>query len=112
MCLITMAIAFNMVFFSNKIVHVAMNIVLLNRWIYLIKGINDNKLYVALHVILIFHFFSRDILAEYYIYFLNHIIAFILPWKRNLLTILALNFARSTNENPDEDKFIILKNSQ
>ena len=73
----------------------------MNRWSYLIKGVNDNKLYIFLHSVFIFHFFSRDLLSQYYIYLLNHIIAMIFPWKRNLLTILALNFAKEVNEAPE-----------
>lgn len=110
-CLYTIAIAFNLVFFSTSFSHVFFNFIILNRWTYLIKGLNDNKLYVLLHGIFIFHYFSRDILSEYYIYFLNNIVALLIYWKRNLLAILALNFAKEVNENPDEEKYVILKNT-
>jgi hypothetical protein len=39
------------------------NALLLNRWVFLIKGVNDGKLYITLHSIYIFHFFSRDVLS-------------------------------------------------
>ena len=76
------------------------------------KGLNDNKLYVFLHGIYIFHYFSRDVLSNYYIYFLNNVVALFITWKRNLLAILALNFAKEVSEDQDEEKYVILKNTQ